>query len=133
MRWMVATDLSRAADAALAQAYELASTCGGTVTLVHAIPTSHVGDADAVREEAERAVRSHANALTGGVDEIACEVVVGEGPLHRAILDAAAAQEADVLVLGASGHTSLGDRILGSTSERCLWEATLPVLIARGS
>ncbi len=53
-----------------------------------------------------------------------------EGGPGEVILRAAAAHGADLIVVGRSGHSSLGDLLLGSTSEHVVRGAKAPVLVA---
>ncbi|MCB9832638.1 MAG: universal stress protein [Planctomycetes bacterium] len=56
-----------------------------------------------------------------------------EGPPVTVLLQQAAAHGADLIVVGAQGrHEGLG-RLIGSTPERLLEQATVPVLVPRGA
>jgi nucleotide-binding universal stress UspA family protein len=57
--------------------------------------------------------------------------LVWEGDPAEAVLEAAAAESADVIVLGSHGRGRLGRLILGSTSKRVTEGARCPVLVVR--
>jgi nucleotide-binding universal stress UspA family protein len=56
---------------------------------------------------------------------IATEVIEGR---HADVLSAAA-QDADLLVLGSHGHSRVWHTVLGSVSEECVRKAACPVLV----
>jgi nucleotide-binding universal stress UspA family protein len=49
----------------------------------------------------------------------------------RGIVELASDLEADLVVVGASGHSDLYDRVIGSRAQRILYLATCPVLVVR--
>jgi nucleotide-binding universal stress UspA family protein len=49
----------------------------------------------------------------------------------RGIVKLASDLEADLVVVGASGHSDLYDRMIGSRAQRILYLATCPVLVVR--
>jgi nucleotide-binding universal stress UspA family protein len=94
---------------AVALALDLADLLGCGDAVAHLL---HVGAADAapavpVRPEHAARVRGRA----------------GEGALVPAILDAAAALDADLILMTTRGHDSLPDRLRGSTTEQVLRHA----------
>jgi nucleotide-binding universal stress UspA family protein len=59
------------------------------------------------------------------------EKVVLQGPAALAIVTVAEAREADLIVLGSRGRNPVADRLLGSTTEKVVRSATVPVLVSR--
>jgi nucleotide-binding universal stress UspA family protein len=55
--------------------------------------------------------------------------VLSTAPAHRAIVDVAQVQDADLVVVGASGHNAWHRFFLGSTATRVVIEAPCPVLV----
>jgi nucleotide-binding universal stress UspA family protein len=56
----------------------------------------------------------------GGTDAGAGEVLLAQAAAHRA----------DLLVMGAYGHSRLRELVLGGATRHVLWHATLPVLLS---
>ena len=127
---LAATDFSALGDAAVALA-RAALAPGGRLHLVHVARTQPSPDeeaallrqlrslvpaaADAVQVEAEVRVRHQ----PAGADEAAC------------ILQSAERAGADLVVVGAGGHSMLRSRLLGSVASKLLGSSPLPVLVAR--
>jgi len=127
---VAATDFSALGDAAVALG-RAALAPGGTLHLVHVarsqpsageeaallarlrslVPAAE----DGVRVEAEVRVRHQ----PPGADEAAC------------ILQSAERVAADLVVVGAGGHSMLRSRLLGSVATKLLGSSPLPVLVAR--
>lgn len=63
-----------------------------------------------------------------GID---AEPDVLEGPPPEALLNAAEAHDADLIVVGSRGFGQFKGLLLGSTSDRIVRYATIPVLVAR--
>jgi nucleotide-binding universal stress UspA family protein len=73
-------------------------------------------------------LRSAARALPGG-EAAKCRVILGApGPT---LANVAADVRADLLIVGAARRSRLGRAILGTTAQRVLREAKVPVLVAR--
>ena len=77
--------------------------------------------------------RTMADALVQelGLLGIPAEADVLEGPPAEALLNAAVAREADLIVVGSRGFGQFKGLLLGSTSDRVIHYATIPVLVAR--
>ena len=127
---VAATDFSALGDAAVALG-RAALRPGGTLHLVHVArsqPSAEEEQAllgrlrslapaadEGIRVEAEVRVRHQ----PAGADEAAC------------ILQSAERVAADLVVVGASGHSLLRSRLLGSVATKLLSSSPLPVLVAR--
>lgn len=62
---------------------------------------------------------------------LACEEIVAEGTPHRSIIRASDEIEADLIVLGSTGMTSLERALIGSESQKVLLYSERPVLLVR--
>src|SRR5262245_6607116 len=137
-RFLVGIDFSDGARHALSEARRLASRCRATLTLAHARPFSDVraavledrGDllraggralANEIREHYATRLRSWSNAAAG-------ERIL----LLRGAPDVALTREArrgySLLVLGTHGANEVAALFLGSTVERAIARATVPIL-----
>jgi nucleotide-binding universal stress UspA family protein len=134
-RILLATDLSPASDGATRQALELARDLGAGLLIVSVVDPSvaptggHGGRMDqrrAAREEAAQAV-----VVRGRQAGIAVSFLVWEGEPGPAIVDAAAAEEASMVIVGTHGRNRVGRLLLGSVSDYVVRHATCPVLIVR--
>jgi len=134
---LVPIDFSKHSEAALTLAIELAREGGGSVHLFHAyeLPAAigmSYGIAipqavwDGVQEAARQRLdecfaRVRAAGLSGASH-------LAAGPAADAITQAAAAEKADLIVMGTRGLTGLKHVLLGSVAERVLRTAPCPVL-----
>ena len=60
-----------------------------------------------------------------------CDGLVAEGRPDEVVIETAASQKADLIVVGSHGRTGLSRLFLGSISERIMGQAQCPVLVAR--
>jgi nucleotide-binding universal stress UspA family protein len=133
---LVALDGSMLAETALWSALDLAGKSSGTLSLVraaeaHALPGTDKVEAQvtAIRE-AEEYLAAVVRRLTDrGFQRV--ETHVWYGPAAAAIVEAAAAQKADMIVMCTHGRTGLGRLVLGSVAESVLRGTTIPILIVR--
>jgi len=58
-------------------------------------------------------------------------VKVCDGPVVNAILDTAEEMHVDLIVMSTHGHSGYEHRMIGTTSDRVLYEANMPVLLVR--
>lgn len=137
-RILVGYDGSAGSRAALATALRLAGESGGALTAVtvqHHLPRfgATVGEVDEEREvgaaEAQRLASEIRAAATDHRVEVHTTVLTGH-PAHE-IVHAAKNIDADLVVLGHSGHSALWGTLLGSTTERISRHAPCSVLIVR--
>lgn len=135
-RILLATDLSAASEGATRQAVELARDLGASLLIVSVIdpdlrgtPGGRLERMDqrrAAREQAAQAV-----VVRGRQAGIAVNFLIWEGEPGPAIVEAAAAEEADLIVVGSHGRGRVGRFVLGSVSDHVIRNATAPVLVVR--
>jgi nucleotide-binding universal stress UspA family protein len=140
-RIVVGLDGSPSSRAALRWAVRQAKLVNGTVDAVIAwqIPMmlQSYGWAPVYVEEAgnfEQDARKRLDAVIGEVvtpaDGQRVRSLVIKGHPAEVLIDAAA--DADLLVVGSSGHGGFAEALLGSVSQHCVHHAPCPVLIMRG-
>jgi nucleotide-binding universal stress UspA family protein len=140
-RIVVAIDGSRTSRRAFESALELAVTHGAVLQPYYVVENAPVYydvpgyDPSILRDElanqgAKLADEANAEMKQRGVQGA---VVIAEGSsvddVAEMVLAAAAAFNADLLVMGTHGRKGFQRLILGSVAERCLRQATLPVLL----
>ena len=135
-RVLLATDLSPASDGATQQAIDLARDLGANLLIVSVIEPDARGAAGtrvermdqrrAAREQAAQAV-----VVRGRQAGIGVRFLVWEGEPGPAIVDAAASESADMIVVGSHGRGRLGRFVLGSVSDHVIRNAAAPVLVVR--
>jgi nucleotide-binding universal stress UspA family protein len=134
-RIVVGVDGSEGGRRALAWAVREAAVRGGTVQAVVAwrwdgvdLPPRAATHPDQERDRA-RQVLAEELAMVPEIERarvsVASEVVEG----RAADVLAAAALDADLLVLGSHGHSRVRHTVLGSVSEECIRKATCPVVV----
>jgi nucleotide-binding universal stress UspA family protein len=137
-RILVGYDGSAGSRAALATALQLAAESGGALTAVtvqHHLPRygATVGEVDEEREVEAAEARRLANEIRAAAAEhdidVHTTVLIGH-PAHE-IVHAAKNIDADLVVLGHSGHSAIWGTFLGSTTERISRHAPCSVLIVR--
>ncbi|WP_336338998.1 universal stress protein [Haloarcula brevis] len=154
------TDGSDGAAVALAHARELAETHDATLHVMTVLDTSspHIGMTAAGTEGAssgmvaeehdasepgvvgeehgiESSLRERAQAIVEAaadeVDTVETVTAVERGPPHRAILDYAADNDLDLVVMGTHGRTGIERYLLGSVAEKVVRTSDVPVLTVR--
>jgi nucleotide-binding universal stress UspA family protein len=132
---LLATDFSDNAEVALERAVSLALHHGARLSLVHSMvplasPAGFVPAPEATihtyREAAQERLSGLQKRLQERVAEVDAHLVFGTP--HRAILETADRLHPDLLVVGTRGLTGLAHLLLGSTAERVIQHATVPVL-----
>jgi nucleotide-binding universal stress UspA family protein len=138
-RILVPTDGSAATESATDHAIGLARQYGATL---HALYVVDVGTyssleagadvvADELRSEGQTAVEVVAGrAADAGVD---VETAVETGIVHRTVVDYAADNDIDLVVMGTHGRTGVGRFLLGSVAEKVVRTAEAPVLTVRSN
>jgi len=82
-----------------------------------------------VKAEAEQSLNRHAEDLRRRGLNV--DAVVREGYAATAIVDEAAAQNADLVVIGTHGLSGIKHMLLGSIAERVVQKAPCPVLTVK--
>ena len=138
---LAATDFSEHARAAAERAALLAREQAATLRLLHVISSSSLDDLrnvmrgsaageHSVLEEARVSLHDTATMLAQTTEVTATEEVA-TGQVIATIRTAA--EEVDLLVLGARGTNPVRDLLLGTTAERLLRTSCCPVLIVKGA
>lgn len=144
-RILCATDFSESSDRAFDFALALAESHGARVTLFYSIEYMPdlgearyrpvVPDPDPLRKEIERGAAEKLtqtiNARGGEFSKVEVTPRLGVGRAYKEILRAAAAERADLIVIGAQGHGLLEHLLSGSNAQQVIRKATCPVLTVR--
>lgn len=135
---LCAVDFSRHSNRALDYALSLTQEAGGRLVLAHVLEhfdheeprlNAHYNVSE-FRRTFELEAEQRLNALLPESVRTWCEVdtVLGHGRVHRELLRIAGECKADVMVLGVHGKNALDHALFGSTAERVLHGARIPVL-----
>jgi nucleotide-binding universal stress UspA family protein len=138
---VVGVDGSPSSRAALRWAVRQAALTSGVVDAVMAwhIPAAMSGyawapisadEAENLEEDARKALDAVISDEVEPIDRPRVNERVASG--HPAEVLLAAADGADLLVVGSRGHGSFADALLGSVGQYCVHHAHCPVLIMRG-
>lgn len=130
---LVATDLSARSDRAIARAAELAARFRARLTMLHVVDedlpapilADEASDAQTALAEIAQAVQE-----THG---LRVEIVVRAGHPAGAIAALAEEEGADLVVMGAHRRRILADIFVGTTIERVIRSAKVPVLMANAA
>ena len=132
---LVPLDGSMLAEAALSTACEFAARDGATISLLRAAEgttlTSDpiVAQVTAIREAEEYLAAVAKRLADKGTTRV--ETHVWYGPAAAAIVEAAAVQKVDLIVMSTHGRSGLGRLVVGSVAESVLRGTTTPILIVR--
>ena len=135
---LLATDGSVRAEVAEAYACKLAESWGATLTVVSVLefapgldpesPVCRLYLAELMMQATEGLARLKARAAERG---IAVHTRIETGIPSEQVLAAAAAEDADLIIVGTAGKTGLAHVLLGSTAERIIRTSPCPVLAVR--
>ena len=136
-RILVGHDLAAGGDLALRSAAAVAHRCGATLRLVHVVEPlnpyqriSHPLTTPFTLEEIAQKTGERLQALAASPDLAGrAEYEVRSGKPFVDLIVAARAWSADLIVVGGSSRTE--EPFLGSTSERILRKALVPVMVAK--
>ena len=136
-RLLLATDLSEASSAATETAFDLARRLDGSVLVVSVIDPGSLrlpggrftARVDQVRDRREQLARELVE--RGRRDGVPVSVLVWEGDPGDRIVEAAEAEDADLVLVGSHGRGAVGRLLLGSVSEHVVRNAPCPVLVVR--
>lgn len=133
------TDFSESADAAFEFALDaVVRRPGATLCLLHVIHEpeaqfwkSYLYEVDNVEADARRAMeaRMAANYLARVPAGVECRVEFRVGPDAATILEFAATERMDLIVLGRHGHGGVGQALFGSVAEKVVRKANAAVLV----
>lgn len=140
--WLVPVDFSEASRRALQVAKELAASCEAKVIPFHVAPDAvdseqpsrendPIGLARAMDSQSARSRERELEELVAEEIDAKLEVKVGLGEPADAVAAAADELGAQLIVMGTRGRTGLAHLVLGSTTERTLRRAHVPVLCVR--
>jgi nucleotide-binding universal stress UspA family protein len=139
-RILVTTDLSPEALPGVVEAGKLARRLGSRVTLLYVVQdrlpplvlASSGSYRDKVLEEHRRAAEDRL-ADYGRENLPGCQVeaLVRVGVPFEIILETAAEQRVDLIVMASHGYGVTGQVLFGSTTQRVLHHAELPVMVVR--
>ena len=132
----LAVDGSESSDRAAKLAADLAKSSDGEVVVFHAREREFAGRAGVVdletttetRELVDETVRSLKDADVNARGDVRNALI---GTVARAIVDIAAAEGADVIVMGTRGLSDWSGLFLGSVTHRVIHAAEVPVLVTR--
>jgi nucleotide-binding universal stress UspA family protein len=142
-RILCAIDFSESSLSALAYALNLAEEADAHLTLLHVIemppelrenPLAPDFDIDRIHAAAEADARRRLQDLIPDQARTYATVdtAVVEGGAYRRVLQRAAEEQADLIVMGVHGRSPLDLLVFGSTTHHVIRAATCPVLIVRG-
>jgi nucleotide-binding universal stress UspA family protein len=140
---LVATDFSDASDAAVLYGRQFAAAHGATMHLLHVVG-SVAGDMAAsvgmgpslgtlqleVEADAERRLNAIAKAdRDHGI--VVRTSAISSSPIAATILDYAASEHIDLIIVGTHGRTGFAYFFMGSVAQQVVRRATCPVLTVR--
>ena len=142
-RILCAIDFSESSLSALAYALNLAEEADAHLTLLHVIemppelrenPLAPEFDIDRIHAAAEADARRRLQDLIPDQARTYATVdtAVVEGGAYRRVLQRAAEEQADLIVMGVHGRSAIDLLVFGSTTHHVIRAATCPVLIVRG-
>ena len=142
-RILAATDFSPASQPALDEAERIAKECGARLLILHAYQVPAVASLNesppAIYEDFLRAVQADgekrldvlvAHARARGID---ARGLLRDGFADEEILDAAAKEKADLIVMGTHGRRGASRLVLGSIASRVVGRAPCPVMTLRAA
>lgn len=133
---LAATDLSPVAEAVLRSAAHLAELTGAKLHVVYALEASRAIGGEPVLDlqrrihDARAALRQMIGSALPAETRISTEHVAVDRAA-TAILERAAAVQADLIVLGPHRTRAVGDQVLGTTADRLGRDARVPCLVVR--
>ncbi|HYM00669.1 MAG TPA: universal stress protein, partial [Blastocatellia bacterium] len=135
-RVLVAYDFSPLSDQALSIGLSLAQEFQAGIDLMHVLPGGMLRIAGREIDTYDADIQQLATRLSNALPSEAalwCEVkeVLREGDPAKEILDHASKNSIDLICIGASAQEPLMNRVLGSTADAVVRNASCPVLVAR--
>jgi nucleotide-binding universal stress UspA family protein len=136
---LLATDLSSASANAEELAFELATRLGGALLLVSVIdPRGLWLPTGGYRQRMDQARDARQVAAQGIVDRarregVPVRTLIWEGDPGEAIVEAAIAEDVDLIVVGSHQRRGVDRLVMGSVSEQVVRTSPVPVVVARKS
>jgi len=136
-RILLATDLTSTSAAATDQALDLAEQLHADLLVVSVIdPGAGARSGQPVlrmdQRRAEREIAAQALVVRGRRAGVAVSFLVWEGEPGPSIIDAAASEAVDLIIVGTHGRNRMERMVLGSVSDHVTRNAPCPVLVVRG-
>jgi nucleotide-binding universal stress UspA family protein len=134
---LLATDLSPASAIAEDLAFELATRLDGTLLLVSVIDPQRLWlPSGGYRERIDQARETRQIAAQGIVERgrktgMAVRTLIWEGDPGEAIVEAAVAENVDLVVVGSHQRRGVDRLVMGSVSEQVVRTSPVPVMVAR--
>ena len=136
---LVPTDGSPGAENATARAFDLARTGDATIHVLHVIDPDVTSidlestEMDELRRQSENRGREATEQIETRATDLGLDAVraVREGTPYRAILEYVDQNDIDLVVMGTHGRTGAERARLGSTTERVIKFADVPVMAVR--
>jgi nucleotide-binding universal stress UspA family protein len=140
-RILVSVDGSEDSEKAVKMSAELARTYGSQVLVVHGRDVPFIApnprpapprvERWETEQEAQQLVDAAVSKLREAGADVRGQVLPGEGRVGYKILEAAAADNSDLIVLGSRGMSRVEEVMIGSVSHKIIHMARCPVLLAR--
>jgi nucleotide-binding universal stress UspA family protein len=132
---LVAHDLGPAADRVLRRVALLPFSAKARVTLLHVVPDSlPTRGRGMARRDAAEMLQKAATALAAELpDGVTVRCAVETGAVASAVAERAEQLQSELLVVGRGGGRGAREFFLGSTAERVIRAARVPVLAVRGT
>jgi nucleotide-binding universal stress UspA family protein len=134
---LLATDLSPASAIAEDLAFELATRLDGTLLLVSVIDPQRLwlpsgGYRERIDQAREtRQIAAHGIVERGRKGGMAVRTLIWEGDPGEAIVEAAIAENVDLVVVGSHQRRGVDRLVMGSVSEQVVRTSPVPVMVAR--
>ena len=144
-RILFCTDFSASADAAFGYVCGIARASGGRIVVMHVVASTYEDPEyvsfvtpalrtqidDGIRGRVERELQERYTAQCPA--DTPCETLVAKGNPAEKILDAAARENIDLIVMGSRGQTAMGHVFMGSVAQRVGQNSRVPVLLVPAS
>jgi nucleotide-binding universal stress UspA family protein len=127
-RILVTTDLSEATSEAIAFAWFVAKTYGAKITLLHVLNDLQADLSGDYRQQLTRGIESDLENLVPDAARDLCTVRVVTGQPIRRILPIVKNDKIDLIVMNIHGKTVMDRITIGSTAEKIIRAADVPVL-----
>jgi len=132
-RLLVPTDLSVASSLAFPMAAYFARTFGAEVVVLHVTPEPTLATLSGIPDPMPRPAAANEAKVRDfcrpSFGDLAFDVRLDSGSVANHIVKVAGEERADLVIMATRGHDSLGDKILGSNTERVVRHSPCPVLV----